>query len=164
MVNNSTKTKNNNFILIGIILFVIFGTCSFFLFSFINKEKESLTSTEFKNIMEDKGYEVVDATNQFEGYNEIQTVYLAVDKNKEYQIEFYDLKAESEAISFYNHNKKIAGSSNNYSEMNLNNYSKYTSSDSNYLVISRINNTVVYVDEDIKHKDVIKSVLKDLGY
>ena len=61
---------------------------------------------------------------------------------------------------FYN-NKNIferekVNSNNNYS-LNLSNYFKYSlTTDSLYKVVSRIDNTLLYVNEDEKYKEIIK--------
>ena len=57
--------------------------------------------------------------------------------------------------------------SNSSVQTNINgkNYSKYTlSSDGKYMIVSRINNTVVYLDVDSSYKDEIKTILNELGY
>ena len=47
----------------------------------------------------------------------------------------------------------------------MKNYSKYTlQSDNKYMVVSRIEDTVVYVKVDSKYKDQIKDLLKEIGY
>lgn len=57
--------------------------------------------------------------------------------------------------------------SNSSAQTNISgkNYSKYTlSSGEKYMVVSRINNTVVYLDVNSNYKDEVKTILSELGY
>ena len=56
---------------------------------------------------------------------------------------------------------------NTLAETNVNgkNYSKYTLSTGNkYKVLSRIDNTVIYLDVDNSYKEEVKNILGELGY
>lgn len=131
--------------------------------------KKAISANDFKTKMKSKEYTVVEVTDQFASYSYIEKVYIAQDKTKSYQIEFYKLSDESYAKSFYNTNKQIfenaKSSSSAHTEVNLSNYSKYTQESNNkYSVISRIENTAVYLNVDSKYKDDVKAILKELGY
>lgn len=133
------------------------------------KNKTSLKSNEFKSRMEAKNFIVYDATNQMQSNNYIDKIYVAVQKDSNYQIEYYELKNEDNAISFYNNNKKLfqssKGSKSEEKSKSVNNYSKYTlETNDSYKVISRIDNTAIYINADIKYKKDIESVLKGIGY
>lgn len=135
----------------------------------LNKEKESITASEFYEYATKKGYSVYDVNKQFSEYDYIKQVYVAAGKDLKYQIEFYEIQDDEYATKFYNYNKSIFESSkgNSSAETNvgMKNYSKYTlSTNGKYMVVSRINNTVIYVEVDDNYKDTIKSILKELGY
>lgn len=135
----------------------------------LNKEKTSITASSFKNFMEQKGYIVSDANSQFSEYDYVKQVYVATNGNYSYKIEFYELSDENYAMSFYNNNKSIfessKGSASAETSASLKNYSKYTlSSNGKYMVVSRIDNTVVYLNVDDSYKDTVKDLLKELGY
>ena len=155
-----------------IILLVIVAILAIILgvvFINLNTEKTSITASNFKNLMQQKGYTVSDANSQFSDYDYIQQVYIAADSNYNYQIEFYELSDDSYATRFYNNNKSIfessKGNASAETSVDLKNYSKYTlSSNGNYMVISRIDNTVIYVDVDDNYKDNVKDILNELGY
>ena len=132
--------------------------------------KKSITAEEFKNKMEkEEKYVIGDATEQFKDYNQIKKVYIVADKKYKYQLEFYEISTADEAVSFYNNNKDIfekekTGASA-YNEVNVANYNKYTLKTSDkYKVLSRIDNTVVYVNADKKYKDDFNIILKTIGY
>lgn len=154
------------FMVLGIILLVaIIGVV--ILVMSVNKEKTSITAETFKSIMENKGYTILDAKYQFAEYDFVQKVYLAMKEN--YQIEFYEMQDNQNAVDFYNNNVNIAeqskATSSANTQVNGKNYNKYTlSSNGKYKVISRINNTVVYLNVDTQYKDSVKTILDELGY
>ena len=71
--------------------------------------------------------------------------------------------------SFYNNNKSIFESTKSgaSTESNINgkNYSKYTlTSNGKYMVVSRVANTVAFVNVSSDLKDNVNTILKELGY
>lgn len=156
-------------VIIALIAVVVVIAIVGVIFVNLNKEKKSITASSFYTTMSQKGYNVQDANRQFAEYNYIKQAYIAINKDNSYQIEFYELLDDSYATSFYNNNKFIFESSkgNASAETNVgfNNYSKYTlSSNGKYMVVSRINNTVIYVNVDDNYKDTVKDILDELGY
>lgn len=131
--------------------------------------KTALTADEFKTKAETNGYIVSDATSQTEGNAYVKSVYLAISEDMTYQIEFWELADVDSAQSFYNNNQTIFESSKGSGSMettiNLGNNDKYTlSTNDKYKVISRIDNTAVYVNVDEQYKDEVKDFLEELGY
>lgn len=163
--------KKTLFIILGIILgiFLVFLVSGIALFSSLNKEKKSMTAKEFKTLMQEKGFVVSDATNQFSQYDYVEQVYIAVPSDYSYQIEFYEFSDVDYATSFYNNNKSIFKSSkgNNSREtsVGIKNYSKYAlSTNGKYKVVSRIDNTVIYLNVDSNNKDIVKDLLDEIDY
>ena len=149
-----------------VLLIVIVGMT---LFVSLNKEKTSITAENFYTTMSQKGYNVQDANSQFSDYDYITQVYIAISEDYSYQIEFYELSDDAYATSFYNTNKSIfessKGNAATESNVELMIYSKYTlSSNGKYMVVSRIDNTVIYVNVDDSYRDTVKSILDELGY
>lgn len=135
----------------------------------LNREKDSITAEQFRSTMEQKNYIVEDATYQFSQYDYVTQVYLVADSSYSYQIEFYELSNESNAIGFYNSNASIFQSRKGNAAVETNesgkNFSKYTLlSGGNYMVVSRINNTVIYVDVTSEYEDTVKDILDEIGY
>lgn len=158
-------------ILIAVIIVValIIGISVVTLVVNLTKEKTSISAEDFKNTMESKGYIISDATSQFSEYNYVKKAYLAVDQNYSYKIEFYTLEDENYAAAFYNNNKAIfeslAGNVSSGTNVNIKNYSKRTlSSNGKYMVVSRIGNTVIYLNVDEQYKDIVKDILNEFGY
>ena len=159
--------KKSVMIIIAILLLIIVIVAA--VFFNLNKEKKSITASDFYNIMKDKGYIVSNANEQFSEYNYIKQVYLAADKDYKYQIEFYEISDNTNAVNFYENNKLIfessKGDSSSYTDVSFKNYSKYTlSTDGKYKVLSRVNNTVIYLDVKNEYKNDVNKIIKELGY
>jgi len=152
-------------IIIGVLIAIIIAIV--LLFSMLNKEKTSITAEDFKTNMEGKNYTVVDATSQFAEYDFVKKVYIAT--NEQYKFEFYELDTEEDAIGFFNNNKSIfeeqKGNASASTSVAVNNYAKFTlTTNGKYKCISRINNTVMYINIDSEYKDHLMENLKDLEY
>lgn len=157
--------KTTKIVLLIIVLLVVFVLA----FTNFNKEKTSLTTSDFISIMSSKSYSTVDALSQFSEYDYIKEVTIALSGDNTHQIEFYVLEDESYAAQFYNNNRAIFESTKDNmsaeTSVSINNYAKYTLSTSGkYNVVSRINNTVIYLSVDESYKDSINELLEELGY
>lgn len=131
--------------------------------------KTALTASEFKTKMENKNFIVGDATYQMSQYDYIEKVYLAKNEDLTYQIEFYQISDVDNAYSFYIYNKKIfeesKQSNSKETTLNIGNRSKYTvETAGKYKVVSRIDNTVIYINVDEQYKSEVKTILDELGY
>lgn len=163
------KKSTKIIIIISIIVsvIVIIGTV---LFLSLSKDKDAITPETFKNTMEQKGYNVVNVKNsQFSAVKEINQAYVAQDKERKYQIEFYETIDDASANVFFNNNKNIIESSKgNVSSgktVNMRNYAKYTlNSNGKYATLSKIDNTVIYLVVDDIYEDTVKELLKEIGY
>lgn len=135
----------------------------------VNKTKDPITVSKFESIMEDADFEVVSAKDQFENYDEIEDVKIAIQEDGDYQIEFYVIDNESNADKFFESNKEIfeknSGSKETRVQTSFKNGElfKLTVNDE-YMVLSRIEDTVIYLKVDSEYKDSVDSILKKLGY
>lgn len=160
--------KKKTFIIIGIVITVIIVLIAV-VFLFLNKAKKSISVTDFKNKMEAKNYIVEDLSSEFNGYENINSVYIAVSSDNDKQFEFATMNSESDAESLFNENKDLLQSEKTDSAIetseNGKNYDKYDLiTDDNYIVVSRIDNTMIYVDTSSENKEIIQLILKELGY
>lgn len=153
--------KTVKIILLNVLLLFVCIGCS--------TNKKEITADEFKEKMRDNDYYVVDVTEQFSEYDYIEKCLLAIDITKSYQIEFYKLKDSENALEFYRYNKgifqasEISGSV--YKSVDLSSSNKYTlKTFSSYKIISRIKDTVIYVDVDVDYKDSVDFILQKIGY
>ena len=130
--------------------------------------KTALEPNDFVDLVEQKDYQTTNVIDQFSDYSQIKSAFIAQNKKMTYQIEYYELDTEENAKTFYTGNKDIfKGLSNKKSntEVDLKNYQKYTqSTDNTYSLISRIDNTIIYVNAKIEYKDEINKIIKTLGY
>ena len=133
--------------------------------------KTAITAQEFKITLEGKEYTVINLTNEVEDkiydYNYIKEAYIA--KKDNYQIEFYEIIDEDYAKAFFDKNKRIFEQTkeNSSIEMSntLTNSEKYSlKTGGKYMVISRIENTVVYVNTFDTYKSEIDGILKEINY
>jgi len=129
-------------------------------------KKEAITADVFKSKMEDLGYKITDATGQFQG-QAVESVQLAL--KDDYQIEFYVVPSVEQAESAYNQNKSniknIETSSTTMKSLEVKNYSYYSmTSKEKYYVVSRVDNTFIYVAAKVEYKDEISDIISELGY
>ncbi len=147
------------FVLSFLVLFTVTG-CG---------NKTAISAEDFKTKLEDKGYSIQDASNQFNDDTQVQKVYLAIDSDSKYQIEFYEFDNEENATEFFNLNKHNFENTKTVTvyeaSSSVGNHSKYTLiSNNKYKVVSRIGNTAIYLDVDDSYKEDVKKLLKELDY
>lgn len=132
-------------------------------------KRVAIDEDKFIKIMTDEGFNIVNVEEQFEVYGYFEEAYVALESNNNYQIEFYELEDDNYAQSFYETNKEIFEASKTgtslYTDVNLNNTSKYTlTTEDEYKVISRVEETVIYLSVDKEYKEEVTDILKKLGY
>jgi len=132
--------------------------------------KKPVTVEKFESVAKENGY-VIAIDKDFEALDEVESVRIAINEEKGYQIDFYVLKDSSIAKNLYNNNKaafidiKSEYSNSSSSSADSPKYQKYTVTTSgHFLYIARINNTVIYVNESPEHKNEINKFIKKLGY
>ena len=130
--------------------------------------KEAITSKQFKNTLEKKGYLIVDDTESFQMQTSFKKVLNATKENDIYQIDYYEFDTIETAMQIYDNQKMIIeGSATKSSHTNIEsiNYDKYEqTSDTNYGVVVRVDNTLIYSLVKVEHKEEIKSILEEFNY
>ena len=138
-------------------------------FSGCGKKKTPISADEFVSALEAKDFLVTDSTSAYSQYKDVTESYIAVSPNFKFQIEFIVADSASGATYLYNVNKQKfelgkSGVSKNKS-VELANYATYTLvCNGKYQVVSRIDNTLIYVNVDEEHQDEVKAILSELGY
>ena len=150
---------------IKIVVLLIFAL----LLTACGNSKKALTSIEFKNIMENENFSIIDAIDQFNGFTEMKEAYIALEENKNYQIEFYVMDSDDNAVKLYEYNKESfeasKGSMSAYTNFDLKNTNRYTlNTNGEFKLLSRIDNTMIYLDVNSEYKDEVMNILKKLGY
>ena len=148
-------------VLVSIIGLVIMGALS------VSKARESLTAKEFENIMLSKDFKIIDAKDQFPNTPHLEEALIALNDN--YQIEFYVLTNSEYADTMFINNQynleANKGDVSSYSTINFANGAKYTlSTNGKFSVITKIDNTLVYLNVDNEHKEDVKLILDEINY
>lgn len=130
--------------------------------------KKAITLEEFKSEAQKENLTISDTISQFKNYSQIKSA-TAAKSSDGWQVEFYVLDSNDSAISMFNTNKEIFENSKNglssNSSISLNNYESYVlKTNGYYKSVSRIDNTLVFVNVLEKHEDSVKDFLKKLGY
>ena len=152
-------------IIIAIVMFIVLAILIGAIMLYLNRKKESITSSEFIEYMTSKNYKVSNVSNQINEDIGIKAAYTAIEKVANYQIRYYEFTDDNRAISFYNNSQSVYESSQNNKNTGYKNYSKFISlTNDRYVLISRISNTIIYTNTDSEHKDDVDAVFKGLNY
>lgn len=148
-----------SFIKIITIIFVSFVSCGC-------TEKEILTPNAFSAILKNKDYEIVDLSEQYKNNKGINTVLIGKNK-KDFQIEYFIMKNEEEAIKLFEENTKYIKENNSVSETKKEgtNYQKNIFiSNAKYYAIVKVAHTFLYVEASIDDIEEINEVLEEMDY
>ena len=131
--------------------------------------KSPITSEKFKNVVKESGLTVTDVKSQFANVSYIKEAWVARNDSKGYQIEFYVLSDDTNAIEFYNQNKTIfeqaKSGSNVEAKVSGKNYEKYSLKvDDKYKLLSRVENTVLYLNVNSQYQDEVVKIVDELKY
>lgn len=130
--------------------------------------KEVISAEDFKFVTEEYGYTVQDDTESYQMQTSFEKVLIATKKDDIYQIEYYEFSDEETAIQIYENQKMtIEGTSevSSHKSIEAMNYDKYEqTSDINYGVVVRVENTLIHAIVNIEHKKEIQEILEKLNY
>lgn len=152
--------KNKSIIvgLIGVLLVCLITTGCLF--------KKPLDKDEFKSHFEDLNYSVIEGDN---ARYEAETYYIARKEDVPFEVEYYNFKNETDAKKAYQDYKSnitdfiTAKADNN--ETTGSTFAKIvTESENEYIVISRVKNTVIFILGTPKNSEEIDEILKDIKY
>ncbi len=137
------------------------------LLSACSLNKEAIDEEDFNRIMINEGFDVVNVVNKYTEYPYFEEAYIA--KKEGYEIQFYELENDSYAKKLYNANKQQMESEKNGtyidSNVELINFNKYTlDTQGTYTVVSRIDDTIIYLNVNNEYKEEVNAILKKLGY
>jgi len=132
--------------------------------------KKELTAKEFKTLMEEEKFTVVDSTENYTQLSNVKKVLIATSTLSSYKIEYYQFKNNKKSKELFDklestfENKK-SKKNVQYQTTSLGNYNYYslTTVDS-YKIVSRIGKTVIVTDSDRRNKESIKEIINKLGY
>lgn len=163
------KVKVTLLIIINILLLVVF--CLNFKIMIYGNNTE-ISSKDFKNVLEKKGYKVEDITELYDLNDDIKLYYQATNKKKKSEISFMKMKNKKYTSKMFNQEKKsmIEDQENlrmilkhkqaiytNYQEYFLYNYKTY------YLT-AQVNKDLIYVEIDKKNMNEVTDILEEVGF
>ena len=131
--------------------------------------KTAVTTAQFTELAKSKNFIVEDAADQFAAYDEIKEVTITAPQSLEYQIEFYVLASEANAKSFFTNNQKNfeMNKSGQFKTSSINgkNYNIFKLEANNkFMMLERVDNTVIYVNTASKDKKAVEEFIKELKY
>ena len=127
--------------------------------------RDPIDAARFRAVMEEAGYEVVDATDM-EGVallrDEVYYVLLAIGDG--YQFEFYEFIDTREAVQMYNILQDLIeswrGGASSDRSVNMPNHSMFELTSAGiFSRVERVGNSVIFVTTDAEHRDAIREVL-----
>lgn len=145
--------KNTTKIILILLIFLISCGCA----------KKSLSPNAFSAYFKNLNYKIYDLSEHYKSYN-IETVLIA--KKHNYQIEYFVYRDKNEATKRLKENANALISMNLQAEKKENNNSiKYSFLTSTYnIIISQIDNTIVYTEVPIEFQNEVNKNLSYLNY
>ena len=150
-------------------LFFVIAVAVFCLAGCIDISRTAIDGDFFEDTMKDLGYSVANITNQFESGDNIEIALEATDYSKTHKINYYKFNDRLSANDSFRGNLKdmedTIGNSGYSSSITIDNYKKEAMvADGEYRVITKIDNTIVYVRADSSCRYDIDLALKAIGY
>jgi len=128
--------------------------------------KTSITTNAFSVILKKHDFEIIDISEQYKKYEDIKTIFIGKNKEK-YQIEYYVLKDEETTKKIFNKNLNNLSSlsSGVKTKTEGDNFIKYTiTTNTYYVVLSKVENTFIYVETPSEYQTEINEILKEMNY
>lgn len=132
------------------------------------EEKKPISGDSFKLVAEGDKYTTKDVTKNFKSNSGILEAIVAAVENQ-YQVEFYTLEDSKTAQKMYDRNKKrfenIKSSLDKAEVTETDNNSEYRiSTNGRYMLLNKIDNTLIYANVEDKYKENVTTLIKQLGY
>lgn len=134
--------------------------------------RTALTADSFSEAITAAGYTVTDVTEEYSDYSEIVSARRASPSDGTgtgFDVLFFVYTDSESAGMLFDGAKALleenAGSSRSYTSVDLFNYQKYTiSSGGSYNLLSRIDNTLIYISTSSDRSASVKELIEQLGY
>jgi hypothetical protein len=128
--------------------------------------KTPLTLEEFTDIVRAEGFEVID-TKEYYDTSLVEQARSAL--GDLFAVEFIIAPTEANANRLFNEFKNEAdlskGSTSSHSSVGIGNIASYKlNTAGTYFVMSRIDNTVIYIETESDNKNAVDDIVKKLGY
>lgn len=162
--------KKIRFIAVAVILSMLFCLTACGDSDNTDLNKKVLTPDDFESLMFEQGYNIYDITAQVVDYDEIQTVYVATTGDELYQIEYIELVDEKSAYALFVGNQVMFeeckdGDDFTEYDLELANFNEYhLTSSGRFMMLLRVENTLIYVDAEDQFQTEIEAALDAIGY
>lgn len=139
------------------------------IFTLTGCTKLALHPDDVTTIISNLGHKVEDISDKYTDYDNIVKVLKIKDIEDRWEIEYYLLKDLHSAERMYQENFELfnlfESQATFYSEVNQGNYSTYKLQTSgSYMYLSRVDNTLLYIDVNILHKNIMEEIITALAY
>lgn len=143
--------------IIILIIIVLVTACS----------KNEFSKEVFLDRAKFNGYILKEDLSEYKGYNYIKDSYYAINREGMYFIQFLEIENDDYAKRFFEFNKedivKLKTSNSYTKSINLTNYNVYhLENDSDYKLVIRSKNNIIYVDAPIDYINEIEEFLSEL--
>lgn len=155
---------------IKIVLLVVLGLLLITVILFIKTlHKKVYTVEEYTQLLNSYKYKVVDKTTDYSNDSTVKTYLQAKDKEGTYQVDFLIMNNEKSAANYYNNVKKEltreANGIKSNEKSSKTGFEKYIiEANSNYSVIIRSKNTIIYSNTKSTNKEKINTLIRILQY
>lgn len=152
----------------NVFLKIILSVMMVFLLVGCGNNRKAITTEEFKDKAKSHNYIISNAISQFEEYKYINEATV-VSNAGNWKVEFYVMKDNNSTSKTFEYSKenfiKSKGNGSKETSESIGNYSNYSlTTNGNYMYLSKIDNTLIYVVADEKYTEDIKNFIKELGY
>ncbi len=155
------KNSHSKKLVLMTALILVFAT----LFCACGKSKEATTTADFISKAEASGMKT-QKSNAFGDYKEGTIAYVQSGFTVAWQVEFYVMDSNEDAQYTFEQNKTVfEGRSGTASSFSLGSKETYEKTgEGKYMYLSRIDNTLLYVDVKEEYKNDAKAFIRELGY
>ncbi len=158
--------KSVKIIAIVIVLLTIIGIV---FFAINTGNKKAITVERFEEISKENGYKIAEVQNEATDNENMLSAKAAIKEDNSYLINFYVLKDNDSAKSFYNDCKekieKDKKEEDKPTEKSEKNYDSYTfKSNKQYSYMARVDNTLVILVVDEVSEEEVTEFINKLGY
>ena len=167
--------KKTAVIITGVVIFLVIIIIAFIfgiklILDNVNVSRKAITAEQFKTIMTQNGYNVMDITSKYAtSTNGIEYVLIANDAANDYQVDFYVFSNASIAKSVFEENKNNfeseVSTNETYSFKEGKNYATYTANKlGKYMHVCCVDNTVIFCNIPNSNADKVKTIIESINY
>lgn len=130
--------------------------------------KSEISLSDFTETASFNGYVITSSMEGYEKYNYINDIIYAVNREDAYYIQFIEINNSDLAKKFFDINKEEIEkykTSNSYvkSYNRTNNNLYHLENDSDYMLVIRLHNNIIYIDAPINYINEIEEFLSELN-